>query len=95
MLTFRSSKLASIVAIACIGLAVALSTAYDYAITACRAAASWVTSHVLNAASLAPTEPKAQSVEQKAIVAAKQFVLRTIKRERPRVESTFRMCPSI
>lgn len=50
---------------------------------------------VLHAAALAPKPAKVALVPQRLLRAADAMIERQAKRQRPRIESNFRMCPSI
>ena len=90
---YRSSRFASLVALACMAAASAVSTAVDRVVSAVsygidRLLSAWVEPFQL--------QPKAPDQEKPrvALVAAKSFVLRVLKR-RPTVHPSWRMCPSI
>lgn len=90
---YRSSRFVSLVALACVAAASAMSAAVDRVVSAVsygidRLLIAWVEPFQL--------QPKAPSQEKPrvALVAAKAFVLRVLKR-RPTVHPSWRICPSI
>lgn len=89
----RSNRLFTFAAIACLAVASAISAAADRVLGAVRRGfdrlvAAWVEPFQPQA------EPPGQEKPRVALVAAKAFVLRVLKR-RPTVHPSWRMCPSI
>lgn len=90
---YRSSRFVSLIALACMAAASAMSAAVDRVVAAVsygidRVLSAWVEPFQLLAK--APGQEK----QRVALVAAKAFVLRVLKR-RPTVHPSWRMCPSI
>lgn len=90
---YRSSRFVSLVAMACVAAASAMSAAVDRVASAVRYGidrllGAWVEPFQLQA------KPPSQEKPRVALVAAKAFVLRVLKR-RPTVHPSWRMCPSI
>ena len=90
---YRSSRFASLVALACMAAAYAVSAAVDRVASAVsygidRLLSAWVEPFQLQ------TKAPGQEKPRVALVAAKAFVLRVLKR-RPTVHPSWRMCPSI
>lgn len=90
---FRSSRFVSLVAMACMAAASAVSAAAGRVVSA----VSYGVDYLLSAM-VQPFKPQAKAPGQEkprvALVAAKAFVLRVLKR-RPTVHPSWRMCPSI
>lgn len=95
---FRSSRLFSIAVIACAAAAGAFASAAvasrDYVVAAVHRAWDFVLDGLQVAAAVQPVSPS-QREPSVALVAAKAFILRLVKRERPQVTPMWRMCPSI
>lgn len=90
---YRSSRFVSLVAMACMAAASAMSAAVDRVVAAVsygidRVLSAWVEPFQLQ------TKAPGQEKPRVALVAAKAFVLRVLKR-RPTVHPSWRMCPSI
>lgn len=90
---YRSSRFVSLVALACMAAASAVSAAVDRVVSAVsygfdRLLSAWVEPFQLQAKAPGQEKPRV------ALVAAKAFVLRGLKR-RPTVQPSWRMCPSI
>lgn len=90
---YRSSRFVSLIALACVAAASAMSAAVDRVVSAVsygidRVLSAWVEPFQLQ------TKAPAQEKPRVALVAAKAFVLRVLKR-RPTVHPSWRMCPSI
>lgn len=90
---YRSSRFVSLIALACMATASAMSAAVDRVVSAVsygidRVLSAWVEPFQLQA------KPPAQEKPRVALVAAKALVLRVLKR-RPTVHPSWRMCPSI
>ncbi|PTT38066.1 hypothetical protein DBR23_15545 [Acidovorax sp. HMWF018] len=90
---YRSSRFVSLVALACVAAASAMSAAVDRVASAVsygidRLLSAWVEPFQLQ------TKAPGQEKPRVALVAAKAFVLRVLKR-RPTVHPSWRMCPSI
>ncbi len=90
---YRSSRFVSLVALACVAAASAMSAAVDRVASAVsygidRLLSTWVEPFQLQ------TKASGQEKPRVALVAAKAFVLRVLKR-RPTVHPSWRMCPSI
>ena len=90
---YRSSRLVSIVAMACMAAASAISAAADRVVSAVsygvvRLLTAWVEPFQAQA------KPPSQEKPRVALVAAKAFVARVLKRP-PTVHPSWRMCPSI
>lgn len=94
----RSSRLFAIAAIACAAAAGAFASAAvasrDYVVAAVHRAWDFVVEGLRVTAAVQPVSPS-QREPSVALVAAKAFILRLVKRERPRVTPMWRMCPSI
>jgi len=86
----RSFALATAV---CLAAVAAASTAYHSAVTVVHAVCSWAWERIEPVLAKFTSEPSAFR-PRVAFVAAKAFVLRLAKRERPRISPTWRMCPS-
>lgn len=93
----RSSRLFAIAAIACAAAAGAFASvavaSRDYVVSAVHRAWDFVLDGFRMEASVQPASPS-QREPSVALVAAKAFILRLVKRERPRVTPLWRMCPS-
>ncbi|MBV7457319.1 hypothetical protein KW843_22755 [Acidovorax sp. sif1233] len=93
----RSSRLFAIAAIACAAAAGAFAsvavTSRDYVVSAVHRAWSFVLDGFRVDAVVQPASPN-QREPSVALVAAKAFILRLVKRDRPRVTPMWRMCPS-
>ena len=62
----------------------------------CRRVRDWAVDIAKHALAMAPAKAEVVNPEpQTRLLAARQFVLRFIKRETPSIESRYRMCPSI
>lgn len=90
---YRSSRFFSLVAMACMVAASAMTTAVDRVVSAVshgfdRLLSAWVEPFQLQTKALGQEKPRV------ALVAAKAFVLLVLKR-RPTVHPSWRMCPSI
>lgn len=90
---YRSSRFVSLVALACAAAASAMSAAVDRVASAVsygidRLLSAWVEPFQLHGKASGKEKPRV------AVVAAKAFVLRVLKR-RPTVHPSWRMCPSI
>ncbi len=94
----RSSRLFAIAAIACAAAAGAFASAAvasrDYVVAAVHRAWDFVVEGLRVTPAVQPVSPS-QREPSVALVAAKAFILRLVKRERPRVTPMWRMCPSI
>lgn len=90
------SRFASIVAIACVAVATA-SACIGHAVSAIAYTfqAGW--DYVLGRVPIAPADTKSETSARPrvALVKARSFVARLMRRERPRVTPLWRMCPSI
>lgn len=90
---YRSSRFVSLIALACMAAASAMSAAAARVVSAVsygidRLLSAWVEPFQLQA------KPPSQEKPRVALVMAKAFVLRVLKR-RPTVHPSWRMCPSI
>ncbi|MBT9513248.1 MAG: hypothetical protein IV104_12955 [Acidovorax sp.] len=90
---YRSSRFVSLIALACMAAASAMSVAVGRVASAVsngidRVLSAWVEPFQLQAKAPGQEKPRV------ALVAAKAFVLRVLKR-RPTVHPSWRMCPSI
>lgn len=90
---YRSSRFVSLIALACMAAASAVSAAADRVVAAVsygidRVLSAWVEPFQLQA------KPPGQEKPRVALVMAKAFVLRLAKRERPNITPRWRMCPS-
>lgn len=90
---YRSSRFVSLIALACMAAASAMSAAADRVVAAVsygidRVLSAWVEPFQLQ------TKAPGQEKPRVALVAVKAFVLRLAKRERPNVTPRWRMCPS-
>lgn len=92
------SRFGSIALLAAFAVGALCSTAcivFETVRAAARVAADWVTLHVLTAASLAPAKAgQVAKTPERMLRAASSFTSRLIRRERPRIENAWRMCPS-
>lgn len=92
----RSNRLFSLAVVACMAAAAACASAVRYAGHAIAATAryawgritSWLEPAAARAKSPAPSRPRV------ALVEARSFALRLMRRERPTVTPRWRMCPS-
>lgn len=93
----RTSRLFAIAAIACAAAAgafVSVATASrDYVVAAIHRAWDFVTDGFRLSVSVQPSCPSQHKLTAE-FVAAKAFIMRMAKRERPRVTPLWRLCPS-
>lgn len=90
------SRFASIVAIACMAASAIASAAWDTGHAIVSAVCSgW--NYLFGPVSVAPADPKSEASARPrvALMKARAFFARQIKRERPTVTPYWRMCPSI
>ncbi|WP_156370478.1 hypothetical protein [Acidovorax sp. Leaf84] len=90
---FRSSRFLSLALAACLAAAASVAAVADRVVSAVSRGVdnllrAWVEPFQMQAAAPAQTKPRV------ALVAARAFVLRVLKR-RPTVHPSWRMCPSI
>jgi hypothetical protein len=89
----RSSRFFSVLAVACLAAASAFSAAADRAVSAARLGIDRLLTAWMEPFQ-AQTQPPTQEKPRVALVAARAFVGRVLKR-RPSVHPSWRMCPSI
>ena len=89
----RSSRFFSVLAVACLAAASAFSAAADRVVAAVRTGFGFLIGAWVDPLVDKPKNP-GQEKPRVALVAAKSFVLRLLKR-RPTVHPSWRMCPSI
>lgn len=90
---FRSSRFVSLVAMACIAAASAVSVGIGFAVETAKSAFAYAVS-ILAPSGAAPVKDLNQISLRVRFVMAKAFTARLSKRERPTVMERYRMCPS-
>lgn len=91
---FCSAAVVSMIAVS--QAATAVTNAITTSVTALwRFARDAVYEAALHAAALAPKVAKVALVPQRLLRAADAMIERQMRRDRPRIESNFRMCPSV
>ena len=93
----RSNRLFSLAVVACMAAAAACTSAVSHAGHAIAATARYAWDRITSWLEPAAERPKspAQTRPRVALVAARSFVARLMRRERPIVTPLWRMCPSV
>lgn len=91
----RSNRLFAIAIVAAAAISSAVVSAYEHAVAAVRSAWGYVVSAWSPTPSTTTIKANADLNPALLLVAAKAFMQRMAKRERPRVTTLWRMCPSI
>lgn len=94
MLSSRTS-FRSLLVIAAVAVISAMTFAVDTVTATVGSMRAWVVDQIFTAARLAPTKAgEVAKQPEQALRVAKAYVARMVRRERPHIESNFRLCSS-